>query len=166
MVIIVRNIIYVIICYTLFGCNQISITTMKSEQKLDRQKIEAVLDNYTIYWNDNDMDSWGTLFTDDVDYINRKGGWWKNNTDNIDCHKHIHKMLKEMGQPKTFSLEIHKIEFLKPDVAVVQALSEWPEFKSYDSSDKTETLKGILTCVFVKYEGEWVIKTLHNTLRE
>ena len=57
--------------------NQISTPTMKPGQKSDRQNIEAVLDNYAIYWNDNDMVSWGTLFADDVDYINRKWSWWK-----------------------------------------------------------------------------------------
>ncbi len=139
---------------------------MKAEQKSDTQKIEAILDDYVIYWNSNEMDSWGTLFTDDADYINRKGGWWKNNKDNVAGHKHIHHMLMEMRQPKTFSLEIHKIEFLKPDVAVVQALSEWPGFKPNNSGEPIENMKGIITCVFVKTDGKWLIKTLHNTLRD
>jgi len=139
---------------------------METRQKSEIQEIETALENYVLYWNNNDMDSWGTLFTDDVDYINRNGGWWKNNEDNIAGHKHIHKMLIETEQPGTFSLEVRKIELLKPDIAIVQALSEWLGFKSCDSSDKTETLKGILTCVFIKTDGKWLIKTLHNTLRE
>ncbi|MGS2764430.1 SgcJ/EcaC family oxidoreductase [Sinomicrobium sp. M5D2P9] len=139
---------------------------MEAGQKSDRQIIEAALDDYVTHWNNNDMDSWGNLFTDDVDYINRKGGWWKNNKDNIDGHKQIHKMLMETGQPKTFGLKVGKIEFLKPDVAVVQALSTWPGFKPLGSGDETYTLKGILTCIFVKTKEKWLIKTLHNTLRD
>jgi uncharacterized protein (TIGR02246 family) len=139
---------------------------MKAAQKTDTQKIEAVLKDYVIHWNNSDMDSWGTLFANDVDYINRKGGWWKNNKDNITGHKHIHNMLVEMGQPKTFSLEINKIEFLKPDVAVVQALSEWPGFKPNNLGEPIKNMKGIITCVFVKTDGNWLIKTLHNTLRD
>ena len=163
MIFIAKAISLLLIIYV-FGCNQNTRTSMEAEQKSDTQKIEAALDDYVTYWNNNDMDSWGILFTDDVDYINRKGGWWKNNKDNIAGHKHIHKMLVEMDQPKTFSLEIHKIEFLKPDVAVVQALSEWPGFKPYDSGGTN--LRGIITCVFVKNDGKWLIKTLHNTLRD
>jgi uncharacterized protein (TIGR02246 family) len=148
------------------GCSENSKRAMKEEQKSDIKKIETALDDYVSYWNNNDMHSWGTLFTDDVDYINRKGGWWKNNKDNIAGHMHIHNILMEMRQPKTFSLEIQKIEFLKPDVAVVQALSEWPGFKPYNPGEPNKNLKGIITCVFVKTERNWLIKTLHNTLRD
>lgn len=139
---------------------------MKTAQKTDIQKIKAALDDYVSYWNSNDMDAWGSLFTDDVDYINRKGGWWKNNKDNVAGHKHIHTLLIETGQPKTFSLEVHKIAFLKPDVAVIQALSEWPGFKADKLAGVTQNVKGIITCVFVKTDGKWLIKTLHNTLRD
>jgi uncharacterized protein (TIGR02246 family) len=133
--------------------------------KSDRKQIETALDKYVEFWNNNDMDSWGTLFAEDVDYINRNGGWWRNNTDNVTGHKQIHQMLIAMGQPKTFSLEIKKIEFLKPDIAIVQAVSEWPGLKPLTAGEPIENLKGIMTCVFVKTEGNWLIKTLHNTLR-
>ena len=137
---------------------------MEENQQLDRQKIEASINDYVSYWNNNDMDSWGTLFTDDVDYINRNGGWWKNNKDNVEGHKRIHNMLIESGQPMSFRLEVHKIAFLKSDLAVVQLLSEWPGFKSYNRGRSEENIKGIITCVFLKVDGEWLIKTLHNTL--
>jgi len=147
------------------GFHQNSKTRMETTQDFDIQQIETVLKDYVRYWNTNDMDSWGTLFMDDVDYINRNGGWWTNNEDNIAGHKIIHKMLIDLEQPKTFSLEIQKIDFLKPDVAVVQALSEWPGFKPLTPENQTKKLNGIMTCVFVKTDGKWLIKTLHNTLR-
>jgi uncharacterized protein (TIGR02246 family) len=160
-----KNILCIILLIKSFlGCNQNSIKTMEENQQLDRQKIEASINDYVTYWNNNDMDSWGTLFTDDVDYINRNGGWWKNNQDNVEGHKQIHKMLIESGQPKSFRLEVHKIAFLKSDLAVVQLLSEWPGFKSYNPGRSNENIKGIMTCVFIKVDGEWLIKTLHNTL--
>ena len=163
--ILIRKVIFLFSIIYVFGCNQNSKISMKTEQKSDIKRIEAVLNDYVTHWNNNDMDSWGTLFTDDVDYVNRNGGWWKGNKENVDGHKHIHKMLIDMGQPKTFGLEIQKIEFLKPDVAVVQVLSEWPGFKSYDGPTETiENMKGIITTIFVKTEGEWLIKKLHNTL--
>jgi uncharacterized protein (TIGR02246 family) len=138
---------------------------MVTEQLTDTKKMETVLQDYATYWNNNDMDAWGKLFTDDVDYINRNGGWWKNNNDNIEGHKLIHKKLVEMGQPKTFCLDVQKITFLKPDVAIVQALSEWTGFIPFDNGKPNQDLKGIITCVFLKIEGEWLIRTLHNTLR-
>lgn len=162
----VVKLIFLFLVFQLTGCEQNQTKTMEEDLRPNIEKIEAVMKNYVSYWNDNDMDSWGTLFTDDVDYINRRGGWWKNNKDNIEGHRHIHKMMVETGQPKTFRLEIGQIEFIKPDVAIVHALSEWPGFKSYGKEGNTETLRGVLTCVFVKVEGEWLIRILHNTLRE
>lgn len=160
------TVLFLIVCMLGYYQNPKKSLEMELSQNSNIQQIESVLKNYALYWNANDMDSWGKLFTDDVDYINRKGGWWTNNEDNIRGHKKIHNMLIEMCQPKTFQLEIQKIDFLKPDVAVVQAVSEWPDFKPTNDGEATKNLKGIMTCVFVKKNGNWLIKTLHNTLRE
>ncbi|MDR7131752.1 uncharacterized protein (TIGR02246 family) [Algoriphagus sp. 4150] len=137
---------------------------MEIKQRSDILEIETVLNNYVIYWNTHDMDSWGRLFTDDVDYINRNGGWWKNNEDNIAGHKRIHEMLIKTGQPKTFNLTLRKIEFIKPEVALVQALSNWSGIKPSHPDNPPQEMNGIMTCVFLKLEGRWLIKTLHNTL--
>jgi uncharacterized protein (TIGR02246 family) len=161
-----KFILIAILIGCLFGCNQNDKHMIESDKALEIEKIVQVMDAYVVHWNNNDMDSWGNLFTDDVDYINRNGGWWKNNKDNIAGHKQIHTMLLEMGQPKTYGLEIQKIEFLNPDIAIVQALSSWPGFKHYSTGEPVDNIKGIMTCVFVKVEGEWLIKTLHNTLKD
>src|SRR5690554_5659375 len=50
-----------------FQCTQKSNSTMEENQELDRQKIEASINDYVTHWNNNDMDSWGTLFTNDAD---------------------------------------------------------------------------------------------------
>lgn len=139
---------------------------MELSKNANIKQIESKLEDYVLYWNASDMDSWGSLFTEDVDYINRNGGWWTNNEENVAGHKKIHKMLTAMGQSKTFRLKVQKIDFIKPDVAIVQATSEWPGFKPYTPGEEIKNLKGIMTCVFVKKEGNWLIKTLHNTLRE
>ena len=138
---------------------------METTKKSEIQKIKATLRTYVALWNDHDMDSWGRLFAENVDYINRNGGWWKNNEENIEGHRRIHNTLKEMGQPNTFRLKIQKIEFLQPEVAVVQASSDWPGFKPQNPGEPIKNLQGIMTCVFIKVEEKWLIKTLHNTLR-
>ncbi len=49
--------------------------TKHENQNMDKEAIRMVLASYVETWNRHDMDAWGKLFTDDVDYVNRGGGW-------------------------------------------------------------------------------------------
>jgi uncharacterized protein (TIGR02246 family) len=60
---------------------------------VDEDAIKQVLATYVETWNRHDMTAWGRLFTDDVDYVNRGGGWWRSNRENVDGHTAIHAML-------------------------------------------------------------------------
>ncbi len=83
------------------------------------------------------MDAWGKLFTDDVDYVNRGGGWWKSNKENIEGHKLIHDMLAKQKQKMTYKSDVARITFLKPDI---NATWEWPVLSSGPAkSEKTST---------------------------
>lgn len=47
---------------------------------MDEEAIKQVLATYVEAWNRHDVAAWGRLFADDVDYVNRGGGWWTSNT--------------------------------------------------------------------------------------
>lgn len=49
----------------------------------DEEAIQKVLAPYGETWNRHDIEAWGRLFTDDVDYVNRAGGWWKGNKESV-----------------------------------------------------------------------------------
>ena len=87
----------------------------------DSQAIRKALAIYVDTWNAHDMDGWGKLFTDDVDYVNRGGGWWKSNKENVEGHKAIHDMLVRHKQKMTYKSMVAKITFLQPDIALVHA---------------------------------------------
>ena len=131
----------------------------------DKEAIEKVIADYVKYWNKNDMDSWGRLFTEDVDYVNRGGGWWQSNKENMEGHKRIHDMMVKQNQTMTFNLDVRNITFLKPDIALVHALSEWPGFKFPGPDQEPGNVKGIITFVIIKKVNGWLIRALHNTLR-
>src|ERR671913_1011128 len=64
----------------------------------DEAAIRKVLADYVGAWNKHDMTAWGKLFTDDVDYVNRGGGCWESNQENVEGHRLIHDMLVKHKQ--------------------------------------------------------------------
>ena len=140
----------------------LAIKPIVSDQtRSDKGQIEKVVADYVTYWNRNDIESWGELFTGDVDYINRRGGWWKSNEENIEEHKQIHRMLVESKQPMSFFLRVESIEFLHPGIALAHVRSEWPGFFT---GGKPQNLKGIMTIVLKREKSRWKIRALHNSL--
>lgn len=68
----------------------------------DEQTIRKLLAIYVETWNRHDMEAWGKLFTDDVDFVNRGGGWWRSNNENVQGHKAIHDMLVRQKQKMNY----------------------------------------------------------------
>jgi uncharacterized protein (TIGR02246 family) len=130
---------------------------------MDEEAIKQVLATYVDTWNTHDMATWGALFTDDVDYVNRGGGWWQSNKENVEGHKAIHDMLVKQKQQMTYTSTVAKIAFLKPDVALVHATWEWPGFP-LPAGKEAKDFKGIITMVMVKQADTWLIRAVQNTL--
>lgn len=129
----------------------------------EEEAIKKALATYVETWNKNDITAWGTLFTDDVDYVNRGGGWWKSNKENIEGHKVIHDMLVKQKRPMTYKSTVANITFLKPDIAIVHATWDWPGF-TLQSGEATKDSEGIITMVMVKQDCSWLIRSLQNTV--
>lgn len=127
----------------------------------DEEAIEKVLATYVETWNRNDMDAWGTLFTEDVDYVNRGGGWWQSNEENVEGHRVIHRMLVRRQVKMDLQATVAKISFLEPNIALVHARTKG---SGVAASGEERELKGVMTIVMVKREGKWLIRALQNTL--
>ncbi len=102
-------------------------------------------------------------FTDDVDYVNRGGGWWTSKKANVEGHEAIHDMLARQKQKMTYRSTVAKMPFLTPHIALVHATWEWPGF-TMPSGEPTEDFKGISTMVMVKQKGTWLIRAVQNTV--
>lgn len=135
--------------------------TMGDEAK-DEKAIRAVVARYAEAWNANDMTAWRELFTDDVDYVHRGGGWWKSNEENVEGHRRIHERLVEQNQEMNLELTVAGVSFLSSEIALVHVTSEWPGFGAPEDEDGD--LGGIMTMVMVQKGGAWRIRALQNTL--
>ena len=123
----------------------------------DEEAIRTALATYVETWNAHDIEAWGKLFTDDVDYVNRGGGWWESNEENLEEHKAIHEMLIRLKQPMTYKSAVKKIAFFSPTIAIVHAAWKWPGF-CLPSGEEAEDFQGIITMVMVKGVDRWLIR--------
>jgi uncharacterized protein (TIGR02246 family) len=129
----------------------------------DAEEIRALVRRYVDTWNRHDMTAWGDLFTDDVDYVNRAGGWWQSNAANVAGHQRIHAALEQHRQRMTYASEVQAIALLAPDVALVHATWTWPHFLQ-SAGDELSDFHGIITMIMVRNGGRWRIRALQNTV--
>lgn len=130
---------------------------------MDEQAIGEVLSTLESTWNEHDMERWGELFTEDVDYVNRAGGIWHGNKTNAEEHKRIHAMLQKQNQKMDWTAKITKIGFLTPEIALVYASWKWPGMVP-PSGDQQELFRGTITMVMTKRDDKWLIRALHNSI--
>lgn len=128
----------------------------------DTKAIRGVIERYAHTWNANDMTAWGELFTHDVDYVHRGGGWWKSNQENVAGHRKIHKRLARENQEMNLQLAVAGIDYLGSGIALAHVTSRWPRFKM--PNRQGEELNGIMTMVMVQQGNTWRIRALHNTI--
>lgn len=129
----------------------------------EQAAIRTVLARYVETWNAHDMTAWANLFTDDVDYVNRGGGWWKSNKENVEGHQSIHDVLIRQEQPMTYKAAVARIAFLSPTIALVHATWEWPGYAA-PARDKAKDFTGVMTIIMVKQRAAWLIRALQNTV--
>jgi uncharacterized protein (TIGR02246 family) len=88
----------------------------------DKEAITKLLDAYVEHWNNKDLDQCGKLFTSDVDYANRGGGWWQSNAENVEGHKKLFGMnMERVTTFRNYEASVANITFLNEDIALVHA---------------------------------------------
>lgn len=134
-----------------------------AQAKTDIEAIHELLGTYVDTWNQHDMEAGGGLFTDDVDYVNRRSGWWQSNRQNVDGHKAIHTELEGQSQPMSYTATVAKISFLTPEIALAHVTWSWPGLNPPEES-VPEDFSGIITMVLLKRGGTWLIRAAQNTV--
>ena len=136
-------------------------TPAQADRNDDDRDIRAIVAQYAETWNRNDMHAWGTLFTDDVDYVNRAGGWWQSNADNVSAHTAMHTGMVPRNSRMTLHASVEKIAFLAPDVALVHVRTRADGAVPQPAARASG---GIMTLVLLKQGDTWRIRALQNTL--
>jgi len=139
-----------------------AVDDRNSSQAADAvESIDSLASVFTDAWNSHDMDAWGDLFTHDVDFVNRGGGWWRSNQENLEGHARVHTMLAGRNTVMDFQAHVASVDVLAPGVAVAHVTTTWPGASSPSDHGSTEA---IMTWIVVETNGQWQIRAVHNTL--
>lgn len=131
----------------------------------DEKAIQAQVSQMVSDWNTHEFKNMDSYMTDDVEWVNIVGMWWKGRNEVKAAHQgNFDAFFK--GVP--FTQKSLKTRFLTKDVAVATLISGVGEFFPPDGVDhgnnRMPASDDILTLVFVKKNGKWLISSGQNTV--
>jgi len=130
-------------------------TPFSADQAQDEAAIRRVETGLLQAWNRHDMKAWADLFTEDADFVNVGGRWWKGRAEIEARHVRAHAIrFKE----STLSADEVHAKFLTPEIAVVHVLWSLVGEKNPDGSPPSiSPRKATCTQVLQKQAGQWLI---------
>ena len=126
----------------------------------DAVEIRAALQGMTDAWNAHDMKKFVSYMTEDVEWVNVVGMWWRGKAQVYKAHERLHEtMFRNRGLKDSERVEMRGIA---PGVVVVTSIVPADGFT--DSQGKVYPAgKNALTEVFVHRDGRWLVVEGHNT---
>ncbi|MFC3811296.1 SgcJ/EcaC family oxidoreductase [Lacihabitans lacunae] len=139
----------------------ISTNMIFSEKgKTDEAEVEKQIDALIASWNNHNYDDISNYATEDCDWVNVVGMWWKNRNEVQYAHQVFHN-----GMFKNVKLTKKSIHFrsIAKDVMVVHLLQRvgaytTPSGSIYPEADNMKLM------VFVKKEGNWLLTAVENVV--
>lgn len=144
------------ILYTLviFYCSSPIFGQTDKDKEAVQAQIEAMINS----WNQHDFSDMKNYTTEDVDWVNIVGMWWKGREEVRFAHDAFH---KTMFRDVKIELKSTKIRFITNDVAVAHMITHYGEFTSPDGI-KMGNNDDIATLVYVKRNGKWLLTAGEN----
>jgi uncharacterized protein (TIGR02246 family) len=141
------------------------LTGQISFAQKDLEVIEKNVNQLVSDWNTHDFKNMDTYTTEDVEWVNIVGMWWKGRTEVKMAHQG---MFDRIFKGVPFTKKSTKIRFLTPEVAVVNLIVHVGEFFPPDGlnhgTNKMPEADDLLTLVFVKKNGQWLLSAGQNTV--
>jgi uncharacterized protein (TIGR02246 family) len=138
--------------------NIIATTSSLEDQAKNKAAIEAQIDAMIQSWNNHNYDDLENYTTENTDWVNNVGMWWKGRKESQYAHQFYHNtFLKDVEMKKKSTT----IRFITKDVALAHLIWHYgayiaPDGKKYGDKD------GLATLVFVKEKGNWMMTAGQN----
>ncbi|MEI6432240.1 MAG: SgcJ/EcaC family oxidoreductase [bacterium] len=110
-------------------------------------------------WNRHDMEAYASLLTEDADWVNIVGMWWRGKADVYKAHKAFHQTIF-----RNVSLHFDQVEVrgLAQDVAVAVCTLRQDGFTTPTGNVRPES-QARLSLILRKTGERWLICHAHNT---
>ena len=126
---------------------------------MEISKPEDVAAAFADAWNRHDMDDFAALFSEDANFVNVVGMWWKDRAEIEAAHRATHKTMFRDSRLEGAAASV--IE-LSPGLASVHYRWTLTGASAPDGSP-AGTREGILLLVLKKEQPGWRIKVAQNT---
>jgi uncharacterized protein (TIGR02246 family) len=126
----------------------------------DAVQIQAALRGMTEAWNHHDMKAFVSYMTDDVEWVNVVGMWWRGKAQVYQAHEAFHQTIfknRDLHEPER--VELRRIG---PETVVVTSVQAADGFTS-PNGHVNPPGRNVLTQVFVHRDGRWLVAEGHNT---
>ncbi len=122
------------------------------------QSPEAVFAAYIAAWNAHDMKAFANLFSEDADYVNAYGDWWRGRDELQAKNGEAHGSYYARTRMRADNPVVHP---LNEGLALVQA--RW--ILHGDTRAKRDERLGFVTLVLTRDDDRWRIRLAQNTER-
>lgn len=138
---------------------RIRATTQTPGTAEDEEAIRQVIAAVREAANRHDAKAGSVLFTEDADFVNVLGMWWKGAAE---IEREWRARFETGLKSATFKPLDTRITFLKPDVAIAHVTSEITGFVGADGQPRPPH-KELSLRVLIKQDGKWLVRAFHNT---
>ncbi|TRC72165.1 SgcJ/EcaC family oxidoreductase [Mesorhizobium sp. WSM4307] len=122
-------------------------------------KPEDIATAFADAWNRHDMDDFAALFSEEANFVNVVGMWWKNRAEIEGAHRATHETMFRDSRLEGF---VSSVVGLAPGLASVHYAWTLTGAFAPDGSP-AGTRKGILLLVVKEEQSGWRIKVAQNT---
>ena len=131
-----------------------------AQSEADEAKIRAIAAQWERAWNTHDIKALAALFTDDADFVNVGARHWKGRQ----AIESEHTARLSQFMESAWTTNDVKIQFLKPDIALVHVAWGIKGDKDPDGMPR-QPREGVFTWVAVKEAQAWHLRAAQNTNR-
>jgi uncharacterized protein (TIGR02246 family) len=129
----------------------------------DESAIQAQVDAMIYSWNHHNYDDLKNYTTDDTDWVNVVGMWWKGRKESQYAHQAYHNTIFKTSVCEKKSVDIR---FLTTDVAIIHLVWHFsdPHPVPLPDGKKPEPTDGLAQVVYVKQNGKWLMTAGENVV--
>ena len=125
----------------------------------DEERVRAAIRTFETGWNHHDMDVMFQAFTQDAEWVNIGGMWWRGLKNVKQAHRVYH---DTFFANTSFNIDEIHVRLVAPDTAVAVVRWKKGSFLPPDGQLRPPG-RDLMSLVLVRKGGNWLITAGHNT---